>query len=123
MVCKGCVKAQEHPGRCHELVRPREPTGGGPPPPCSPPQEVTRVALRQRQEREQRYAHINGIKLHNQWRKIMRVSKVRGGTVHGSLSHNAAAAEWGRNRARGNAVPQASAVSPSKSAARVAAHG
>ncbi|GBF98175.1 hypothetical protein Rsub_10675 [Raphidocelis subcapitata] len=38
--------------------------------------EIARVALRQRQEREQRYAHINGIKIHNQWRKIMRLAKV-----------------------------------------------
>jgi len=33
--------------------------------------------LRQRQLREQHYAHINGIKIHNQWRKIMRLAKVR----------------------------------------------
>ena len=41
-------------------------------------QEATRVALRERQIREQRYAHLNGIKIHNQWRKIMRMAKVRG---------------------------------------------
>lgn len=39
-------------------------------------QELARVALHQRQQREQRYAHINGIKIHNQWRKIMRLAKV-----------------------------------------------
>jgi hypothetical protein len=39
-------------------------------------QELARVALRGRQLREQKYAHINGIKIHNQWRKIMRMAKV-----------------------------------------------
>ncbi|KXZ51819.1 hypothetical protein GPECTOR_11g26 [Gonium pectorale] len=39
-------------------------------------QEIARVALRERQLREQRYAHLNGIKIHNQWRKIMRMAKV-----------------------------------------------
>ncbi|GFR42630.1 hypothetical protein Agub_g3566, partial [Astrephomene gubernaculifera] len=39
-------------------------------------QEQARVALRERQLREQRYAHLNGIKIHNQWRKIMRMAKV-----------------------------------------------
>ncbi|GIL94634.1 hypothetical protein Vretimale_863 [Volvox reticuliferus] len=39
-------------------------------------QETARVALRERQLREQRYAHLNGIKIHNQWRKIMRMAKV-----------------------------------------------
>jgi NAD(P)H-dependent FMN reductase len=39
-------------------------------------QELTRVALRQKQLREQHYAHINGIKIHNQWRKIMRLAKI-----------------------------------------------
>lgn len=39
-------------------------------------QELSRVALRQRQLREQQCAHINSIKIHNQWRKIMRLSKV-----------------------------------------------
>ena len=39
-------------------------------------QEATRVALRERQIREQRYAHLNSIKIHNQWRKIMRMAKV-----------------------------------------------
>jgi len=34
------------------------------------------VALRQKQLREQHYAHINGIKIHNQWRKIMRLAKI-----------------------------------------------
>lgn len=35
------------------------------------------MALRERALREQRYAHLNGIKIHNQWRKIMRMAKVR----------------------------------------------
>lgn len=39
-------------------------------------QELSRVALRQKQLREQECAHINSMKIHNQWRKIMRVSKV-----------------------------------------------
>lgn len=39
-------------------------------------QEAARVALRERQLREQRYAHLNSIKIHNQWRKIMRMAKV-----------------------------------------------
>mmetsp|Transcript_30030 Transcript_30030/g.66514 ORF Transcript_30030/g.66514 Transcript_30030/m.66514 type:complete len:550 (-) Transcript_30030:342-1991(-) len=39
-------------------------------------QEAVRVALRERQLREQRYAHLNAIKIHNQWRKIMRMAKV-----------------------------------------------
>lgn len=39
-------------------------------------QEAARVALRERQIREQLYAHLNGIKIHNQWRKIMRMAKV-----------------------------------------------
>lgn len=39
-------------------------------------QEVTRVGLRQKQLREQQCAHINSMKIHNQWRKIMRVAKV-----------------------------------------------
>ncbi|MEW5310230.1 MAG: hypothetical protein WDW38_002047 [Sanguina aurantia] len=39
-------------------------------------QENSRVALRERQAREQRYSHLNGIKIHNQWRKIMRMAKV-----------------------------------------------
>ncbi|GMH33964.1 hypothetical protein BSKO_01798 [Bryopsis sp. KO-2023] len=38
--------------------------------------EQNRVALRLKQIREQRYAHINNIKIHNQWRKIKRMSKV-----------------------------------------------
>ncbi|KAF6253998.1 flagellar associated protein [Scenedesmus sp. NREL 46B-D3] len=38
--------------------------------------ELLRVELRQKQQREQQYAHINGIKIHNQWRKIMRLAKV-----------------------------------------------
>lgn len=39
-------------------------------------QETYRQALRERQLREQHYAHLNNIKIHNQWRKIMRMAKV-----------------------------------------------
>jgi hypothetical protein len=39
-------------------------------------QEAYRQALRERQLREQHYAHLNNIKIHNQWRKIMRMAKV-----------------------------------------------
>lgn len=39
-------------------------------------QEAARVALRERQLKEQKYAHLNSIKIHNQWRKIMRMAKV-----------------------------------------------
>jgi hypothetical protein len=46
---------------------------------CSCLQELLRGELRQKQLREQQYAHINGIKIHNQWRKIMRLAKVRCG--------------------------------------------
>ena len=45
-------------------------------PPAIVVHELSRVALREQQLREQRYAHINGIKIHNQWRKIMRMAKV-----------------------------------------------
>jgi hypothetical protein len=34
------------------------------------------VALCQKQTREQECARINSMKIHNQWRKIMRVAKV-----------------------------------------------
>lgn len=39
-------------------------------------EESQRAALKQRQLNEMRYAYINGIKIHNQWRKIMRLAKV-----------------------------------------------
>jgi len=39
-------------------------------------EENTRIRLRQRQLNEERYAKINSIKIHNQWRKIMRLAKV-----------------------------------------------
>lgn len=39
-------------------------------------QELARVSLRQKQMREQECARINSMKIHNQWRKIMRVAKV-----------------------------------------------
>mmetsp|Transcript_14746 Transcript_14746/g.41521 ORF Transcript_14746/g.41521 Transcript_14746/m.41521 type:complete len:530 (-) Transcript_14746:148-1737(-) len=39
-------------------------------------EENTRLALRERQLREERYSKINSIKIHNQWRKIMRMAKV-----------------------------------------------
>ena len=38
--------------------------------------EASRVALRARQLREQQYSQFNGVKIHNQWRKIMRMAKV-----------------------------------------------
>lgn len=34
------------------------------------------MALRQQQMREQQCARINSMKIHNQWRKMMRVAKV-----------------------------------------------
>lgn len=34
------------------------------------------MALRQKQTREQECSRINSMKIHNQWRKIMRVAKV-----------------------------------------------
>lgn len=34
------------------------------------------AALRERQEREAKYSRFNGIKIHNQWRKIMRMTTV-----------------------------------------------
>uniref|UniRef100_A0A7S1SW74 Dynein regulatory complex subunit 2 n=1 Tax=Tetraselmis chuii TaxID=63592 RepID=A0A7S1SW74_9CHLO len=39
-------------------------------------EETARLGLRERQLREERYAKINAIKIHNQWRKIMRMAKV-----------------------------------------------
>ena len=39
-------------------------------------EESQRAALKQRRLNEMRYAYINGIKIHNQWRKIMRLAKV-----------------------------------------------
>mmetsp|Transcript_36300 Transcript_36300/g.43865 ORF Transcript_36300/g.43865 Transcript_36300/m.43865 type:complete len:516 (-) Transcript_36300:287-1834(-) len=39
-------------------------------------EEQARLRLRQRQLNEERYAKINSIKIHNQWRKIMRLAKV-----------------------------------------------
>mmetsp|Transcript_8140 Transcript_8140/g.20845 ORF Transcript_8140/g.20845 Transcript_8140/m.20845 type:complete len:521 (+) Transcript_8140:159-1721(+) len=39
-------------------------------------EEAARLGLRERQLREERYAKINAIKIHNQWRKIMRMAKV-----------------------------------------------
>ncbi len=63
--------------QCSACCRPiPAPTDQRPNANTNPPQEISRVTLRQRQEREQRYAHINGIKIHNQWRMIMRMSKV-----------------------------------------------
>ncbi|KAK9816665.1 hypothetical protein WJX72_003464 [[Myrmecia] bisecta] len=38
-------------------------------------EEAARLALREKQRREQGYAHMNGIKIHNQWRRIMRMAK------------------------------------------------
>lgn len=39
-------------------------------------EEQARIRLRQRQLNEEKYAKINSIKIHNQWRKIMRLAKV-----------------------------------------------
>lgn len=38
-------------------------------------QELTRAELQARAEREQAAGHLNTIKLHNQWRKLMRAAK------------------------------------------------
>ena len=38
--------------------------------------ELTKARLRARQLREESYAKLNGTKIHNQWRKIMRLAKV-----------------------------------------------
>lgn len=38
--------------------------------------ELSKLRLRAKQIREQQYAKLNGIKIHNQWRKIMRLAKV-----------------------------------------------
>ena len=37
--------------------------------------ELSKLRLRAKQIREQQYAKLNGIKIHNQWRKIMRLAK------------------------------------------------
>lgn len=37
---------------------------------------MARVALRERQLREQQHAKLNSVKIHNQWRAIMRMAKV-----------------------------------------------
>lgn len=39
-------------------------------------EEAARVRLRERQLQEQAAARVNAIKIHNQWRKIMRMAKV-----------------------------------------------
>eukprot|EP00210_Caulerpa_lentillifera_P000985 g949.t1 len=39
-------------------------------------QEINRISYKQKQMREQRYAHINSIKINSQWRKIKRMTKV-----------------------------------------------
>lgn len=38
--------------------------------------DANRVSLQARREREQQYSKLNSIKIHNQWRKIMRMAKV-----------------------------------------------
>lgn len=38
--------------------------------------ESSRASLQARREREQQYSKLNSIKIHNQWRKIMRMAKV-----------------------------------------------
>ncbi|KAF5833975.1 flagellar associated protein [Dunaliella salina] len=55
-------------------------------------QEMVRMELRERGIREHRYAHLNGIKIHNQWRKIMRMAKeVHWGTV---AQHSVSTYAW-----------------------------
>jgi len=39
-------------------------------------EENTKLLLRARQLKEEQFAFINGMKIHNQWRKIMRLAKV-----------------------------------------------
>ena len=34
-----------------------------------------RLQLVQRQQKEEAYGHMNGVKIHNQWRRIMRMAK------------------------------------------------
>lgn len=34
-----------------------------------------RLRLVERQQKEQAYSHMNGVKIHNQWRRIMRMAK------------------------------------------------
>lgn len=36
---------------------------------------VYRLRLVERQQKEQAYGHMNGVKIHNQWRRIMRMAK------------------------------------------------
>eukprot|EP00892_Ulva_mutabilis_P004203 jgi/Ulvmu1/2154/UM129_0014.1 len=38
--------------------------------------EASRASLQARRDREQQYSKLNSIKIHNQWRKIMRMAKV-----------------------------------------------
>ena len=38
--------------------------------------ELNLARLKQRQEREERYTAVNQVKIHNQWRKVMRLAKV-----------------------------------------------
>ena len=38
--------------------------------------EVNLARLKSRQEREERYTVVNQVKIHNQWRKVMRLAKV-----------------------------------------------
>lgn len=38
--------------------------------------DANRASLQARREREQQYSKLNSVKIHNQWRKIMRMSKV-----------------------------------------------
>ena len=39
-------------------------------------QEMVLAKLKARQEREEKYAATNSVKIHNQWRKVMRLAKV-----------------------------------------------
>ncbi|KAL3161027.1 Para-hydroxybenzoate--polyprenyltransferase, mitochondrial precursor (PHB:polyprenyltransferase) [Trebouxia sp. C0009 RCD-2024] len=38
-------------------------------------EEAARLRLVERQQKEQAYGHMNGVKIHNQWRRIMRMAK------------------------------------------------
>jgi hypothetical protein len=81
------------------------------------PQELSRVTLRQKQQREQECARINSMKIHNQWRKIMRVAKVeelRGEVEILSQSHE-------REVDRKDALVQVGAAQQ-RSAVQAAAH-
>lgn len=37
--------------------------------------KICRLRLLERQQKEQAYGHMNAVKIHNQWRRIMRMAK------------------------------------------------